>query len=483
MLSPGLVMKFGGSSLVSPSSIRRVIEIVKRESRKRVLVASAHGDTTDRLLQVLKHAARAETYLSWKAIKELREYHFSLAEDLLDGAAMATMDPFLRSIFRDLHVKMLRVCDGELELTQQDRAAVLSLGEQLSSRLLAAALGGRHLDARKLILTDNNFCHATPRYWETYARIRRALAADRTAEVTIMGGFIASTEDGRTTVLGRGGSDLTATIAGAALNAEEIQIWKDVDGMLTCDPRMKPDGLLVQSLSYQEAAMLAQAGAKILHRDTIAPAERLRIPIFLRNTFRPQNEGTRIGASVLAQGRGVKSITCRQGLMLLNISAQPSDFSHVDLIALAQEMREQNPGIQILSACPEHLLLVADSQTDFSAWKMVEAGCLQVRLKAAQLLMTLVGADAETSCGRVKQAMGADACVVAGDGCVYVVVADSDSRKSLDLLHAALFQSADPRLFSPRALPAPEVNGKQKAAAVRHGHKPAASAAPSFIVS
>jgi len=144
-MSSCVVPKFGGSSLASPSSVRRVVRIVQQETRRRIVVVSAHGDTTDRLVQIMKHAAHAETYLSWKAIKELREYHFSLAEDLLDQEAMSSVDPFLRQTFRHLHVRMLEVCDGERDLTKEDRAAVLSLGEQISSRLMAECLAARHL--------------------------------------------------------------------------------------------------------------------------------------------------------------------------------------------------------------------------------------------------------------------------------------------------------------------------------------------------
>jgi aspartate kinase len=467
-------MKFGGSSLASPSAIRRVIEIIQRQAEhQRIVVVSAHGNTTDRLVQIISHAARAETYLSWKAIKELREYHFSIAEELLSTQSLTRVDTFLREIFRDLHVRMLEVCDGERTLTTEDRAWVMSIGEQISSRLMTAALVDsgltvQHTDSRKLILTDSEFCHATPHYWETYARFRWAIPAIPGPDVFVMGGFMGATRDGRTTVFSRGGSDLTATIAGAALNAEEIQIWKDVDGMLTCDPRLKTDGLVVKHLSYTEAAALAQAGAKILHPDTIAPAQRLRIPILLKNTFRPESEGSRIGAPVTAFERGVKSIVCRKGLLLLDICVRADDFAKPELSALAAELEKQGVGVQVLSCSSEQLLLVADSHIDFSSWNVMESGCLQASVKGSRVLMTLVGTNLSGCHERVLNAVGELALVVQGDSCIYVVAEEAEAKRCLDLLHVALFHAPDSRLFAARHISKPQQPERIKAARLKH---------------
>ena len=272
-------MKFGGASLASPASIRRVASIVHAHlHRNPVIVVSAIGDTTDKLLEILEHASRAEAYLAWKLQEEVKTYHFCLAEDLLGPEQLKPIDQFVRQTFRDLHVRMLEVCEGERCVTPELQDWVASLGEELSSRIVAAALqqngiSALHLDSAKLILTDENFTNAAPRYWETYARIRWSVPSAARNHVVVLAGFIGASEQGRTTTLGRGGSDLTASIVGAAFNADEIQVWKDVDGMLTWDPKIKSKGYRVKRLSYEEATELARAGATILHPETIAPAQ------------------------------------------------------------------------------------------------------------------------------------------------------------------------------------------------------------------
>jgi aspartokinase len=173
-----IVMKFGGASLALPASIRRVASIVHSQlQRNPIVVVSAIGDTTDRLLGILEHASRAECYFAWKLQEEVKTYHFCLAEDLLGPKTLGPIDQYIRQVFRDLHVRILEVCEGERSVTPELRDWVASLGEQLSSRTVTAALqenaiNAKHLDSAKLILTDERFTNAVPRYWETYARIR-----------------------------------------------------------------------------------------------------------------------------------------------------------------------------------------------------------------------------------------------------------------------------------------------------------------------
>ena len=181
--------------------------------------------------------------------------------------------------------------DEGREVTPALLDEIASFGQRMSSQIVAAALeiGGVpsvHLDARQLILTDSRHTHATPLYWESYANWRE-IPYLGDGRVAVMGGFIGATKDGVTTTLGRGGSDLTASIVGAGISADEIQIWTDVDGMLTCDPRVFQGGYRLRSLSYQEAAALAGSGAKVLHPDTVTPAIRQRIPLVIRNSRRP----------------------------------------------------------------------------------------------------------------------------------------------------------------------------------------------------
>lgn len=268
-----IVMKFGGTSVESSDAIARLVGTVKSHLAQRpVVVVSAPGKTTNRLLEFAEHARRGELYLGSKCLNELQDYHFEVAGQVADGEALHRLETSLQRSFRDLRVILSEVTDEGRKVTPALLDEIASFGERMSSEIVAAALesGGVpsvHLDARQMILTDSRHTNATPLYWESYANLRRVIPYLSDGRVPVMGGFIGSTKDGVTTTLGRGGSDLTASIVGAGIGADEIQIWTDVDGMLTCDPRVFQEGYCLRALSYQEAAALAGAGAKVLHPD------------------------------------------------------------------------------------------------------------------------------------------------------------------------------------------------------------------------
>ncbi len=317
-------MKFGGSSLESAGAIRQAASIVEQHlSRKPVVVVSAMGKTTDRLLEAAGSAARGNSYSAGQQIEAVRRMHFQETRALLGHRA----EPFLRDsiapLFRELQVLLVDLSEG-LAFTPQIRDQVASFGERISSLIVAEAF--RHLgihaaqvDARKVIVTDDQFTHATPLYWDTYAKLRRTVALAGQERVVVMGGFIGSTIDGVTTTLGRGGSDLTATLVGAGISAEEIQIWTDVDGILNCDPRVVSGGRPLPEISYKEAQEMARLGAKVLCPSSIAPAMRQRIPVTVRNSRRPDAPGTRVVPTVQQSPGTVKSVTCQNGMAVVHL--------------------------------------------------------------------------------------------------------------------------------------------------------------------
>ena len=327
-----IVMKFGGSSVESGSAIRRVAAIIKdHQSRNPVVVVSAMANTTSRLLELAQEAAQAHTYFVSRNLAELRDLHFDAAADAVSGESFERLESSIERHFRDLHTLLSGIAEDGRKLTPALLDEIAAYGERMSSEVLAAALDcagvpSVHVDARRVILTDGRHTHATPLYWETYARLRR-LPEFYSNRVAVMGGFIGSTATGATTTLGRGGSDLSASIVGAGISAEEIQIWTDVDGMLTADPRIHADFYRVRSISYDEAAEMARSGAKVLHPDSVMPAIRQHIPIVIRNSRNPANEGTRIGPGASGSGM-VKSIACRQDAMVLEI--RPEGVDKVD---------------------------------------------------------------------------------------------------------------------------------------------------------
>jgi aspartate kinase len=206
------------------------------------VVVSAMGKTTDKLVHFSSEAARGHLYPASKDLDDMLEHHLEQAALVTSGDALTRVETSLQRHFRDLRMILFELTGEGRELTPALQDEILSVGERVSSEIVAAALDAAgvpsaHLDARQLILTDDRHTQATPRYWETYAKLRRVLPRLAEERVVVLGGFIGATAEGVTTTLGRGGSDLTASIVGAGVNAEEIQIWTDVDGMLSCDPR------------------------------------------------------------------------------------------------------------------------------------------------------------------------------------------------------------------------------------------------------
>ena len=234
--------------------------------RKPVVVVSAMGKTTDRLLEAAHYAARGNSYSAGQQIEALRRTHFHETREILGQRA----EPFLRDsiapLFRDLQVLLVELSEGR-PFTPEIQDQALSFGERLSSLIVAEAfrhmgLPAAQVDARKVIVTNGEFTRAAPWYWDTYARLRRTVGLLARDRVVVMGGFMGATREGVTTTLGRGGSDLTAALVGAGISADEIQIWTDVDGMLSCDPRTLSGGYRIREISYQEAQEMARLAPK-----------------------------------------------------------------------------------------------------------------------------------------------------------------------------------------------------------------------------
>jgi aspartate kinase len=335
------------------------------------------------------------------------------------------------------------------------------MGEQLSSRIIASMLRALnvpalHLDSRSLILTDEHFTRATPQYWETYAKIRWTVPVKAQRNVVVLGGFIGATEKGETTTLGRGGSDLTASMIGAAVNAEEIQIWKDVDGMLTCDPRLKAGGLRLRTLSYAEAAELAQAGAQILHPDTIAPARRLRIPVIIRNTFRPEGEGTSIVPSVPDSPNAVKSIVCQRNKTILEIRSTQAEMDSSELAqSLTDYVATQRSGIGFSVFSDGAMYISLDQVAEHRHLNLNSTHCLQVHIRPEQAVFTLVGRNIGSHSGMLQQLAAISRSYSAlvlepesGSHAVRLIVPDPYAQACLESLHRQFFTDIDPALFA-----------------------------------
>lgn len=309
--------KFGGTSVGTPERVREVVRLVGAEAdahpeARVVVVSSAFGGVTDRLLEAIR-AAEARTGEHRTILDAVRARHEAALAELVREDELAPVGAVLTEILEEVEellqgVYLLRRCDARLA------DAIVSAGERLAVPLVAAAFraAGRDavaVDARPLVRTDDAFGEANVDLEETRRLVRARFAELPETTIPVVTGFIASTEDGVTTTLGRSGSDYTATLLAAALDAEEVVIWTDVDGVLSADPRIVPEAFSLPRLSYREAADLAYFGAKVLHPRTMRPLERAGIPLRIRNTLHPEAEGTLITADPAPDGAPIKAVT------------------------------------------------------------------------------------------------------------------------------------------------------------------------------
>ncbi|MFO7694459.1 MAG: aspartate kinase [Vicinamibacterales bacterium] len=314
-----VVMKFGGSSVATAAAFARVVSIVKAERRPRVVVVSALAGVTDALLKLAAHAAARNAAAALRAVRALREGHASLAGIVRDEAERRAVLGHLDAGWRDVETlvgasSLLKACPPPA------CDAIVARGELASSRLAAAILKdagvpAEWVDARHAVVTDSRHQQASPLAAASTARLARTVRplVDRGA-VPVLGGFVGSTADGVTTTLGRGGSDYSASLVGACLGASEIQIWTDVDGMLTADPRLFSRARAVDRLSFDEASALAHFGAKVLHPSTLQPAVLAGIPVRILNSRHPAGRGTVVAAGPVRRSAPAAGIACLDGL-------------------------------------------------------------------------------------------------------------------------------------------------------------------------
>lgn len=314
-----IVLKFGGSSVADAACMRQVAGLVAAAPGP-LVVLSAMGRTTNSLFGAARVAEAGDLAGAMAGQRALMAAHRQVAEELFDGAVPEHLDTDLTDLFGELEL-LLRGVAMLRELSPRSLDAIAAIGERLSTRIFAAFVGAVWVDARRVLRTDASFGEAQPQ-----SATIRALAGQHLApslgegRIVVTQGYIGATEEGLTTTLGRGGSDYSAALFGAALGAEEVQIWTDVEGVLTCDPRIVPEALPIPELSFAEAAELAAFGAKVLHPATIQPAVEARIPVTVRHTLKPEGRFTTISAEVRT-GRPITALASRGPVTVLTVSS------------------------------------------------------------------------------------------------------------------------------------------------------------------
>jgi aspartate kinase len=321
------VMKFGGTSVADARAFENVARIVASQSSAApVVVVSAMSGVTDALLAATVAAGEGRAGEAIASLEGTFRRHHQTAEQLLTPEAAQAFAQQVDKAATQINELLAASADNPLR-RRPTQDAVLSFGEMLSSELLAEllkhrGLNAQHVDARRCIVTDDQYTCALPLMPETLFKARDALTpAIEQGFVPVLGGFIASTPEGTTTTLGRGGSDYTAALIGAALTVDEIQIWTDVTGVLTADPRVVPEAQTVERLSYAEASELAYFGAKVLHPKTIQPAIEGSIPVRICNSHAPEEIGTLVGPQTETSTRTIKAIAHKGGVTTVQITS------------------------------------------------------------------------------------------------------------------------------------------------------------------
>ena len=358
-----VVMKFGGTSVEDQTAISRTAAIVAgrvAQGKQPVVVVSALARVTDQLLRAASAAAQGDRTGALAISSRLRSRHRDTACALIkDPKNSAALVNLIDQKFDSLD-EILRGLAAILEL-------IVSYGERISSRMVAAAfcehgMDAAHVDAREIILTDSQYQKATPLEAVIEKRAAEKLRPLlNQGKVPVMGGFIASNEAGITTTLGRGGSDLSGALVGGALTADAIEIWTDVDGIMTCDPRVCPDALRVRVISFEEASELAYFGAKVLHPATILPAVKKNIPVLVLNSRNPSNEGTRIISLAPHCKSPFKSIAVKKKLSIIDVVASRMLMTHGYLSEIFAIFDKHKCPVDMVSTSEVSVSLTVDS--------------------------------------------------------------------------------------------------------------------------
>jgi len=457
-----VVMKFGGTSVEDATAILRTASIVASRLRKNlnpIVVVSAMSKVTDTLLAAAAAAGRNDREEALKISDALRIRHLNTAAELVkDSDRLTSLQLNIHHDFDTLD-DLLRGISAVGELTPRTSDHVVSFGERLSSVLVTAAFAQQsipstHVDARTVILTDNHYGKAAPDESAIEAALtEQVLPLIDLNRVPVMGGFIGSCS-GITTTLGRGGSDYTAAIVGGALHAGAIEIWTDVNGIMTTDPRIVPEALRVKTISFEEAAELAYFGAKVLHPATILPAVQKNIPVFVLNSRNADNEGTKITATPPPCASPFKSIAAKKKLTIIDIVASRMLLAHGFLAAVFAIFDKHGCAIDMVSTSEISVSVTVDSKEALPAICAELGQIADVKYEGNKALICLVGEDIRGQSGISGQVFSSISHVnvrMISQGASEInmsfMVNEEDVDEALRSLHKKFFANPDPTIF------------------------------------
>jgi aspartate kinase len=455
-----IVMKFGGTSVADAKAISRVEQIIRgRLTKTPVVVVSAMSKVTDQLVETAKAAGQGDRGRALEICRSLRERHYATAGELLGTGVFTPFHSELEQEFDSLD-DLLRGIAAVGELTPRTMDHVLSFGERISSRMVAAAFSSRglnavHVDARECIVTDDRHGRAAPIFEETDLRLRKLIKPLLEKQrVPVMGGFIGATRDGVTSTLGRGGSDFTAAIVGAGLDAESIEIWTDVNGMMTTDPSICPDARRIKYISFNEAAELAYFGAKVLHPATLLPAVQKNIPVYVLNSSNPENEGTRITARAPQCRNLFKAIAAKKRITIVDIVATRMLMAHGFLRSIFEVFDRHKCPVDMVSTSEVSVSLTVDSNEAIPAIAADLQKLADVKYEGRKAIVCLVGENIRGTRGIAAKVFGAlpDMNIRmisqgASEINISFVIEEDDVPEAIRKLHHCFFADPDPEIF------------------------------------
>jgi aspartate kinase len=455
-----IVMKFGGTSVQDAAAIHRAAEVVcQRKTERPVVIVSALAKVTDQLAAICALAGRGDREAALASVRALRERHYAVAGELLGSAVFTRFHAQLEEEFDQLEELVRGIC-AVGECTPRSTDQVLAFGEVVSSSIVAEAfsalnLPAYHVDARQCIVTDGTHNKAIPLFDRTHEQLL-LLLPPLLAEggVPVMGGFIAATESGATTTIGRGGSDFSAAIVGASLGAERIEIWTDVDGMMTTDPRLYPQARRIKVISFDEAAELAYFGAKVLHPATLLPAIQKNIPVHVLNSRNPANQGTQIVARSPHARNTFKAIAVKDRITIVDIAAARMLMSHGFLRAVFEVFDRHRCPVDMVSTSEVSISLTIDSNQAVPAIAADLQKLADVKYSGRKAIVCLVGENLRETPGIAGQVFGAIPGINvrmisqgASEINISFVIDENDVAKVVPALHQKFFADLDPEIF------------------------------------
>jgi aspartate kinase len=450
-----IVLKFGGTSVGDAESIARTGRIVAtRVEHGAIVVVSALAGVTNALVALAEQSARGHLIGALRAIEGLRERHLEQTELLLGAGPESTETCAEISVMIDELAHLAEALATLGDLTPRSLDAISSYGEKMSSIMCVAAfqklgLPAVHVDSCEVMITDDTYTRAEPQA-EAIAEACRAnvIPLVRAGKVPVMGGFIGSAKGTSvTTTLGRGGSDYSASLFGAAVQAEAIEIWTDVDGMLTADPRVVSNAKLIEQIAFDEASELASFGAKVLHPSTIAPAVRLGIPVYVLNSRRPEGKGTKI--TFEAPKRAVSAIAGKNAVSLVKVGSPRMLLTEGFLRNLFEIFERHRTSVDVVATSEVSVSLTVDDPSGLEAIMTDLRALGDVSVERNRGIVAVVGgaiADGGEAMARALNALG-DTRVhmlsLSATGInLTMVVNDDQVKPAIQRLHAAFFGEA-----------------------------------------